>query len=59
MTADTLAVAVILENGFASVASIQQVIDRSRVFDPQLPAHGRNAYGVAALVSIVRTDPFG
>ena len=36
---EALAVSVILENGFAAVAAIHDVIDRARILDSQLPSH--------------------
>ena len=56
------AVEIGLEDGFAAVAAVHEVVDGSLVLDAQLPGHGwllaEEARRVNCRVQKVRTDPF-
>ena len=51
-----LAVEVVLEDGFAMIAAIHHMVDRSGIFEAQLTGHG---FGLPPLPSCVNVeDPF-
>ena len=54
---EPLAICVVLENGFATVAAAHDMINRTRIFDSHLAGHSGNMM-VKANMSILGTDPF-
>ena len=52
------AVRIVLENPFAAVPAVHQVVNGARVLDSQLARHGKEDSRQQSRVSIVMTDPF-